>query len=133
MIFEITDIKIGEFLKKESREASEQLKGLRKQNAFLFASEEELPGVDIAARYFRSKYIARVSALAPFLPAKQMINFAKALRVVLLGPQAIDGSNKRKRSQSRAGKFGVKELSHSLLAFISTVVCILIRLSSCSY
>jgi len=47
---------------------------------------------------------------------------SKALRLVLLGPRAIDGSNKRKRSQSRARKFAVTALSKSLLAFISTVV-----------
>jgi hypothetical protein len=42
--------------------------------------------------------------------------------VVLLGPRAIDGLNKRKRSQSRARKFAVMELSGSLLAFFATVV-----------
>jgi len=42
--------------------------------------------------------------------------------LVLLGPRAIDGSNKRKRSQSRARKFAVTALSKSLLAFISTVI-----------
>ena len=51
-----------------------------------------------------------------------MLIFVEALRVVLLGLRATDGSNKRKRSQSRAGKFGVLEVSNSMLAFIATVV-----------
>lgn len=46
----------------------------------------------------------------------------KALRLVLLGPRAIDGTNKQKRSRSRARKFAVTKLSTSLLAFVATVV-----------
>jgi len=43
--------------------------------------------------------------------------------VVLLGPRAIDGTNKGKRSQSRVRRFAVTELSKSFLSFIATVVC----------
>ena len=50
----------------------------------------------------------------------------KALRLVLLGPRSIDGSNKTKRSISRARKFGVQELTSSILAFVATVVCVLL-------
>ena len=44
--------------------------------------------------------------------------------MVLLGPRATDGSNKRRRSQSRAKKFAVTELSESLISFVATVVCL---------
>ena len=60
-IFEINDIKITNFLDKKSREASNQLQSLRNKNAFLFASEEDLPDLDKAERYFRSRCISRVS------------------------------------------------------------------------
>lgn len=54
----------------------------------------------------------------------QQITNSKALRVVLLGPRAIDGKNKRKRSQSRIKRFAVTVLSESLLSFVATVVCL---------
>jgi hypothetical protein len=125
-IFEIDDIKIDEFLNKNSRSESRQLKALREGNAFLFASGSALPGnVEKIERYYRSQCIARVSIFFPqFRLGQRILIFLKALRVVLLGLRAIDGSNKRKRSQSRAAKFGVTELSNSMLAFIATVVCI---------
>ena len=47
---------------------------------------------------------------------------SKALRLVLLGPRAVDGSNKRRRSQSRSRKFAVTQLPKSLLAFVAIVV-----------
>ena len=53
---------------------------------------------------------------------KQTTYYYKALRVVLLGPRATDGSNKRKRSQLRARKFAITELSKSLIAFVATVI-----------
>jgi len=46
------------------------------------------------------------------------------LRLVLLGARAIDGVDKRKRSTSRARKFGVNEVSESLVSFVATVVCL---------
>ena len=46
----------------------------------------------------------------------------KALRIVLLGLRAADGSIKFKRSTSRAAKFGVRELSPAFLAFVATVM-----------
>ena len=45
----------------------------------------------------------------------------KALRHILLGGRAIDGSNKSKWSTSRARKYAVKEVSNALVSFVATV------------
>ena len=58
----------------------------------------------------------------PFRLHDRYITNSKAFRVVLLGPRAIDGTNKGKRSQSRARKFAMTELSPSFLSFVATVV-----------
>lgn len=123
-IFEIDDIGATKFLDPDSRDQSQQLRRLRDSNAFLFASSCDLPGVDGIGRYFRSRCIIRVSSSVSFTFILYTFDdhFIKALRLVLLGPRAIDGSNKTKRSSSRARKFDVPELNSSILAFVATVV-----------
>ena len=121
-IFQITNIQVDDFLDPDARAASTQLEVLRKDNNFLYATEDTLPGLSRIEQYYRSECIARVS---PFLSlcSQLVITHSKALRLVLLGPRAIDGTNKQRRSQSRAKKFAVTELPMSLLAFVATVVC----------
>ena len=123
-IFEINDIGATKFLDPDSRDQSQQLRRLRDSNAFLFASSCDLPGVDGIGRYFRSRCIIRVSSSVSFTFILYTFDdhFIKALCLVLLSPRAIDGSNKTKRSSSRARKFDVPELNSSILAFVATVV-----------
>ena len=63
LIFEINDIEVDKFLHQDSRDQSTQLKGLSHNNAFLFASPCDLPGIDKIRRYYRSRCISRVSSL----------------------------------------------------------------------
>lgn len=122
-IFGITDITEGDFFNKEEREKSEQLQILREENNFLFATEDVLPDVPRIERYYRSDCIPRVSLYIQLDGRLPYVEFSfKALRAVLLGRRAVDGSNKRKRSQSRSRKFEITTLSTSMLAFFATVV-----------
>ena len=61
LIFNITDIAVGNFLDEDARSRSEQLETLRANNTFLYASEEELPSTSRLQRYLRSECIVRVS------------------------------------------------------------------------